>query len=153
MEESKPEAVPDVIKGRLDAVKAKRNKLAEQRAQRELEDAAKAELRAQENALRDEEIVEQYGVPLGTRGIDWELVSSVQGAAIIRRPAAIVYRQFIDQERFTSAAIDNLVRRCLAYPSAKEYDEICDRLPGFTVQCGNAATALGRGKQEEREGK
>ncbi len=151
---------PQIVaeKQRIAELKAKRSALAAQRAPREELEALKAQALTEELGLRDEELIESVGVPLGVRGIDWELVSCVHGAVILSKPAHVVYRQFVDlpEGQRTQTQVDKLVEKCLepkGGESAKAYARITEKAPGFTTDVGNVVVRLGKAKWGETEGK
>ena len=155
MDNSAEEVSPKIraLRERRAAIEAERAEIAAQRSQREAEEAEEALTREAEAALRDERLVEQFGVPLGTRGIHWDLVSTVEGAVVLKRPPALIYRQFQELDKLSSVSLDNLVIKCLAFPPVPEYHALVQKLPALSMRCADVCADLAGHAKKAREGK
>lgn len=125
-----------------DASQAKRDAAAER--------AKKA--REMQRAAFRADVLPELEAEHGKLGTDIAIVyydsTTDAGAVVVKRPKPIVYKRFADQNRIKTDDVEKLVRGCRVYPSAEDFDALCERLPALPMICGNTIHNLARGGRE-----
>jgi len=134
---------------RLAELRAKRVALEEQieaRERAELEESVAAE----ERKIRDLEAIAAAQVEHGAGAI--AAVETEGGVVIVRRPNHLVYKRFRDSD-LKSAAIEQLVVACRAYPEKAAFAALLEQYPALLDRLGNELVVLAEGRAKEVRGK
>lgn len=129
-------------KARLAAANAR---IAELEAKRAIDDAERDELRMAEQAERALKLAEklpELEAQHGRVGEKMAVVETSLGSIVVKRPNALLFRRFLDNEKTNTTEIEKLVRSCLVYPSAGEVDRIFDEQPASLMLCCDAVVDL-----------
>jgi len=122
-------------------------------ARKAREDRAKAE--ADAAVARELEVLEledKLVKELGPRGVEFEIVETVEGPIAVKRGEAVLHQRF-QTSKVDEAAIDEYVRPCVVSPAKEKYLEIVNRRPGIAVRCASALASLYGVKSERDTGK
>ena len=72
---------------------------------------------------------------------------------VVKRPAHVAYKQFVDGNKFTLDACNKLVLCCLVYPSKEAYTDLTDKSPAVITAAANEIVKLAGFKAEDNTGK
>jgi hypothetical protein len=129
-------------------------KLAAQRAERA---AAMAPKRAQTELARLEQQLKDEAAFAKAQDVHGEdnvsAVTSQSGLVVVKRDNHLLFKQFIDRGKFTTAALEEQIARCLVYPSADELDRYIQREPYLLQAVSGAIAVLAGAKSDEFTGK
>lgn len=82
----------------------------------------------------------------GELGKKIALIVTDEGAVIVRRPARQNVSKFMDASKFTSDAMEALVRPFIVYPSKEAFSRLLDEQPAaLTIIASEALTLAGAG--------
>lgn len=126
-------------------------KLAAARKAREDREKAEAE-KAEARELEVLELEERLEKELGPRGVDFEIVETIEGPIAVKRGEAILHQRF-QSSKVDEASIDAYVRPCVVHPAKEKYLEIVGRRPGVAVRCASALATLFGVKADRDTGK
>ena len=107
------------------------------------------EKRRAEEAAKLAELEAQYG----TEGRFIRRIDSPDGMVVVKRPAHVAYKQFVDGNKFTLDACNKLVLCCLVYPSKEAYTDLTDKSPAVITAAANEIVKLAGFKAEDNTGK
>ena len=107
------------------------------------------EKRRAEEAAKLAELEAQYG----TEGRFIRRIDSPDGMVVVKRPAHVAYKQFVDGNKFTLDACNKLVLCCLVYPSKEAYTDLTDKIPAVITAAANEIVKLAGFKAEDNTGK
>lgn len=138
------------IELKLEAVRARRNALADAAAAR-LEPGPEELLATEERRLAEDEAFELAQSEHGARCV--ALVRTDDCALVLRRPHVAAFRKFQDAGGMTSQVAEELVKSCLLYPTKPEFDKACRALPGLLTKAANACVELAGFQREDIKGK
>jgi len=82
-----------------------------------------------------------------------ELVETVLGVVVVKRPHAATFRRFADKGSTKSADVEELIRKCVVYPDAAGLDVLLAEQPGALTRIADAVVILGGAAAAERSGK
>ncbi len=136
---------------RLSALKAK---LAEQRAARDAKQAAPRAAAATvqlEQQIKDEAALAEAQDTHGEDNV--KAVTSASGLVIVKRDHHLKFKQFMDRGKFTTAALEEQIARCLVYPSADALDKYIELEPFLLQSVSGAIAVLAGAKSDEFTGK
>ena len=136
----------EAAKAAAESAEAKRleaTELADLKAQIELEK------RRAEESIKLYELEAQYG----TEGRFIRRIDSPDGMVVVKRPAHVAYKQFVDNGKFTLDACNKLVLCCLVYPSKEAYTDLTDKSPAVVTAAANEIVKLAGFKAEDNSGK
>ncbi len=134
---------------RLEAEKAT---LEERRQAKEGREAAAARIAELQREVQTAKLIEQFETE-GERGIDFDLVETVAGPIVVKRPHPATFKKFRDGGKYSSAATEDFVRPCVAHPTKAELGTILERFPGVLDELADVAFALARGRSKRVAGK
>lgn len=125
----------------LRQLRARRAELAAAREAKEAQLEEQRALDSERRALRDEEALGKLIDEHGPLGADIQSVETDEGLVVVKRASSLKFRRFMDKESFTTEELQALVRPCLLWPTASEFDAMLDRQPMIANRC---ALAIGR---------
>lgn len=140
------------IADELARLEAERAAIEERRQEKEGREAAAARLAELQREVQTAKLLEQFEAE-GERGVDFDLVDTVAGPIVVKRPHPATFKKFRDGGKYTSAAIEDFVRPCVAHPSKTELGPIIERFPGVVDELADVAFALARGRSKRVAGK
>jgi hypothetical protein len=148
-EEDKAVETPEQV--RLRELKAKL------KAQREARDAKMAAPRAvSETAQLEQQIKDEAALAAAQdeHGEDnVRAVTSASGLIIVKRDNHLKFKQFMDRGKFTTAALEEQIARCLVYPTADLLDQYIVKEPFLLQSVSGAIAVLAGAKSDEFTGK
>ena len=115
----------------------------------QLKEQIEIEKRRAEEAAKLAELEAQYG----TEGRFIRRIDSPDGMVVVKRPAHVAYKQFVDGNKFTLDACNKLVLCCLVYPSKEAYTDLTDKSPAVITAAANEIVKLAGFKAEDNTGK
>jgi hypothetical protein len=136
----------------LARLEAEHAALEERRRAREASSATKDRLAELQREVQTAKLLEQFEAE-GERGVDFDLVETVAGPIVVKRPHPATFKKFRDGGKYSSAAIEDFVRPCVAHPSKAELGPILERFPGVVDELADVAFALARGRSKRVAGK
>ena len=89
----------------------------------------------------------------GAEGRFIRRIDSPDGMVVVKRPAHVAYKQFVDNGKFTLDACNKLVLCCLVYPSKEAYTDLTDKSPAVVTAAANEIVKLAGFKAEDNSGK
>ena len=125
------------------------SKRAEAAELEQLKGQIEIEKRRAEEAAKLAELEAQYG----TEGRFIRRIDSPDGMVVVKRPAHVAYKQFVDGNKFTLDACNKLVLCCLVYPSKEAYTDLTDKSPAVITAAANEIVKLAGFKAEDNTGK
>lgn len=142
-----------VIAAELARLEAERATLEERRREKEASAAASTRLADLQREVQTAKLIEQFEAEGGERGIDFDLVETVAGPLVVKRPHPATFKKFRDGGKYSSAATEDFVRPCVAHPTKAELSTILERFPGVLDELADVAFALARGRSKRVSGK
>lgn len=142
-----------VIADELAHLEAERATLEERRREKEASAAASTRLAELRREVHTAKLIEQFEAEGGERGIDFDLVETVAGPIVVKRPHPATFKRFRDGGKYSSAATEDFVRPCVAHPTKAELGTILERFPGVLDELADVAFALARGRSKRLAGK
>jgi hypothetical protein len=130
-----------------------KEKLAAARKAKEERDAARAAKR-EEAELAVLELEAKYEKELGPRGVDFEIVDTVEGPIVVKLGEAVLHTRFQSKgDKYTDADVFDYVDPCVVHPSKEKFREMIGRKPVFAVRCASALATLFGAKSDEDNSK
>lgn len=141
-----PTTPPTQPPSKLDELMLRRAALTEKTAARlEYSDA---ELEAiEERRIAELEAFDAAQTQYGARKV--LMVSTDDGAVIVRRPHHAAFRKFMDKGEVTSTSQEELALSCLVYPSKPEFDKLLRAQTGALIRITNACVELAGFRADE----
>lgn len=145
-----PESEPVKELTELEKLQARRAAFAAEReAKKAAIDAAEA-VERERRAFEEDEALAKAQDELGFDAV--ELVPSLVGATIVKKPSQVLYRNFQETGKPTANSFEKLVRPCLVYPTVAQWERIIKEQPAALTDCANAVSRLaGVGHKERTE--
>ena len=140
------------IADELARLEAKRAEIEERRRAKTDAESDAARLAELKREIEAAELLERFETE-GERGVDFDLVETVAGPIVVKRPHPATFKKFRDGGKYSSAAIEDFVRPCVAHPSKTELGPIIERFPGVVDELADVAFALARGRSKRVSGK
>lgn len=140
----------------LDPLKAAR--AAREEAERKYAEATKAaydadEIAQEERAAKEYDILLKLSQEHGVEGKGIFRVATELGMVVVKRPAFVHYKEFMNTEKHTDAECGKLVRRCVVYPDKDRLNAILEEQPAVLITLTKACAYLAGARKEEIEGK
>lgn len=133
----------------LEALKAERERLVEEREAREAARAEARELEALKIGIADEQAILKAEAELGQVGVDIATVRSAKGhgVVIVKRPTHAQYRLLVDSlraDKMTLSAInERFVLSVLVHPTKADFESILKKESGLLDRVADQAAFLG----------
>ncbi len=105
----------------------------------------------EEQKAADEEAISAAEAKHGTKRI--RVVRTELGCVIVKRPNAVLYKRFRDQESAKTEDLEKLTRPCLVHPDASAYDRMLNEEPGTLDRVADAVIFLAGFRAREVSGK
>jgi hypothetical protein len=141
----------------LAELRKKRAELEGRRAIREAARLVADEIDSERRALALAEALEKAETEIGPLGRKLGIIETNEGAIIVKVPPAPLFHRFQElssrKDGFSVVEIQKLIRPCLVYPSAAEFERIVSELPATLVAVGNKLAELAGQRAEEAAGK
>lgn len=123
-------------------------------AKQKREEAAReaAELRE----LEVLELEEKFTADLGARGVQFEIVETVEGPIVVKLGESVLHTRFQDavsKDKINDATVDQYVFPCIVHPTKEKYREIVGRRPALALRCASALSTLFGAKDATDAGK
>lgn len=136
----------------------KQKRLAHLRALNEAREKA-AEAKAEDDELVELELVQKFVDPPynGTRGVDFDLVSTPEGFIVVKLGEWVSYKKFTTGKFVngmpTPEATIAFVIENLAYPDRDKFNAINNKFGGVASRCANRLIAMHEGDGSRTKGK
>jgi outer membrane murein-binding lipoprotein Lpp len=143
----------DEIAARVDELRAKRAKIAEDRRQREIARAPAELLALEEQGLADDQAIEAAEIEHGPVGKQIMTINTDLGVIIVKRSHPNMFKRFQDKGSTRTEDLDKLVRHCLVHPDPPAFDRILKELPASLLRCADAVSFLAGVRMEDVTGK
>lgn len=143
----------DELRKELAELEAKKAERAAARAEKDALAQMRAEVARAKQELEDAEVIDRFEDELGERGVHWEGVSTPAGIVIVKRPHAATFKRFRDLGKYTSKALEDLVRPCVAHPDAQGLTDLLADYPAVLDELADAVTELAGVKRKQTEEK
>lgn len=138
------------LEAELAAAEAKTKAAKDEEARRIKAADLRAKIQAEQVAARDLPKIAELE---GTRGIDFDVVSCRLGLVAVKRPSGVVWKRFTTSKKEARDAAEDLVRACLAYPTASEFTAIIDDQPAALESMALTVGRLAGADLERIQGK
>lgn len=73
-------------------------------------------------------------------------VRTSAGHILVRCPAALRWRKFVDREDYSSKSLEELVKPCVLFPDIRELTRIFEEVPASLARTASALTELAQGQ-------
>lgn len=133
-------------RARIAALEAKRE-------QRERERAAADAVTKLEREAAEAEAVERVEAEFGALDDYTKRVDTPGGMVIVKRPAALLVRRYMDAGKANSEAWEKLVTPCVVYPDKGAFRTLCDEYPATLQRAADAVCWLAGWGREQQAGK
>jgi hypothetical protein len=107
-----------------------------------LHDVEAAEVERLEREAHDKAALAKAIKEHGPVGKLIEVVDTVAGMVIVKRPHPATFKRFLDTEKITVDEIDAMSRPCVIYPDMGRYDVMAETQPGIVGEVANACAYL-----------
>lgn len=124
------------------ALRAQAAELRLKREEREAKETPARELAAAQQALRDEQALNDAIDEHGAVGVHLATVQTSMGLVILKRASAMRFRRFQDKGDATTEDVLALVRPCVVWPTPAEFDNMLNDLPATLTRIASAVIAL-----------
>jgi hypothetical protein len=138
---------------RLAEIKAQRDALEKQRAERLERTRLEDEIEAEALKLKNDQALECLESEHGALGKKIAAVYSPSGVIVVRKPNGILFRKWQDEAKTTAASLLAFVRPCVVYPDKALFDEWIEEHPGLLPFLGDSVCILAGARAEEARGK
>jgi hypothetical protein len=143
----------DPVEAELAEVRAKRRALAAAREARAANTATADALKAEKEALADDEAIAKAEAEHGPLKKKIYEVRTAAGLVIVKRPNHVLYRKFQDSAEQSVVELEKLVRPCLVYPPVEQFDRMLDDQPAILIPVADAVTWLAGFRAKENAAK
>lgn len=132
----------DEREARLKAAKEAKAAFEARQVAREAARAADAELLTLEREVKEAEAIEKAELELGARGEHYDIVPTIYGIVIVKRPHPVIFRRFQDEGKATVESLTKLVDHARYYPDQSALDSLLDKQPAKLTECADAVCTL-----------
>lgn len=137
---------PDDLKAELAALRAAR-------AARAAERSKPDEVLAMQREIAKEKALEKLEVEHGPVGTHLHVFDTDEGAIVVKRPAPVVFKRYVDAKVQGDEQRMQLVQACVVYPERAEFNRIAEALPGAVATLVIAVNRLAGFRNEDAAGK
>jgi hypothetical protein len=125
----------------------------EAKEKREIEAIAAAKVRELE-AL---ELEEQFSKSHGTRGVDFDLLTTSEGTVVLELGPALIFKRLraklIERDAIDDESAQQFVQPCVVHPPIPEFLRMVNKRPGILVSLTDVLTSLYMAKEKDIRGK
>lgn len=116
------------------------------KAAREAAEAEKEELRE----LEELQLEDDFSTKLGKRGVDFEIVNTVKGCFVLKKPDFVTAKRFTSVENRTDEDVIGFVSPCVVHPDTTAFRSVIVEHGGIAYRCASALLTMYEARAKEK---